>query len=356
MTMNDKNERKEKKLVENFYEKVGSYGMTKKTLYSAISILAMIAIVFVLSFTQAGFDVSKLQTVAYWVNFVILAGLSIYGMVSGTQIGDDTARNNPKGAFRAVLSKYKTIYDDIDTKGYFAFFGDWLGFYKARKLEKAKKDFLSDNGIRQFEVLDLDVNELDLLSKPFKKDWKGTMYEGKYKEDTTYFVSYTAEQILAIKICLEGKIKVANIDETFFKSVYSQDGKDMWESASRADLKKNLFLFSSYSFKIILMLASSMLLTGLVGGWKDGIIWSEALLQLFTRLGNMLMSIVLGVYIGFSVVKIDLTYLEFKTNILKLYKDELGNGVFVPMSIDEKAKLEYEKNLKKNEVEANDEQ
>lgn len=348
-------EKKEKKF-EKISEKAELYGVTKKTLFSILSIVSTIIVLFAIAFTQAGFDITKFQTVDYWVGFVMLFGISIWGMINGQQIGDDLGRNNKNGAFRAVLGRYSNICKALDDNKYFAFFEDWLFIYRQRKLRKKIEGILSDNNINQYAVLDLDLTDLDMLKAPFKKEWKGTEHEGKYKDDITYFRSYSEEQIAIIKYCIEGKVKIANLPSSFFISVYQQNSKDMWESSARAAEKKSLMIGTSFFFQGLLMLTSSFLLKGLIPGWREGFDIVEALLDLASQLFNMFMGVVLGVFLGYNIVKIDLTYLEFKVSVLKQYKDELEAKIFVPKSEEEKAKEEYESKIGEEDGRKEDDQ
>ena len=333
---------KKNKIAERITEKAEMYGITKKAAFSVLSVFSTIIVLFALAFTQAGFDITKFSTVEYWTGFAMLFGISIWGMVNGKQIGDDMSRNNQKGAFRVVMNKYGNICKTLDDSRDFAYFEDWLFIYRQKKLRKKIEGILSDNNINQYAVLDLDLTDLDMLKAPFKKDWKGTEHEGKYKDDVTYFRTYSEEQIAVIKYCIEGKIKVADLPSSFFKSIYQQNGRDMWEMSAKAMEKKRLLVGVSFGFQGLLMLSSSFLLKGLVPGWKDGFNVTEALLDFASQLFNLFMGVVLGIYLGYNIVKIDLTYLEFKVSVLKQYKDEIEAKIFVPKSEEEKAKEAYE--------------
>lgn len=346
---NGKIEQTKQKALDKLYNKADSYGITKKTIYSAISIVSTVFILFAMAFTQAGFDTTKFEQASYWVRFAILCGLSIWGMINGQQIGEDTVRNNPKGAFRITLARYGQVCLGLDEKKIAAFFGDWLILYRKRKLRKKIESVLTDHNINQFAVLDLDISELENLKKAHKKCWLGTEAEGKYKDNVTYFKSYTDEQIAVIRYCLEGKIKVADLPSSFFLSVYQSSPKDTWESAAKADEKKALFVSSNYTFKSMLMLTSSVLVNGLVTGWANGFDLKTALLDFAIQTGNVVMGVVLGLFLGYNIVKIDLTYLDFKINILSQYKDEAEAGIFKIKTTEEKAKEEMAEEEQKGE-------
>lgn len=315
--------------------KLNKYGVTKKTLYSVGGMLVCIFLIIVLSITQAKFDTESIKTVAFWIDFVILAGLCIYGMISGQQSGDDMARNNPKGSFRVALKNFKTIFEKIDSLMLFAYFDEWLDDYRERKLRKKIESVLKDNGIHQMEVLDLDWKEVDKLTAPFKKTW------GNGKKDT-YFLTYTQEQIEVIKYCKAGKVKVSKLPRSFFVDAFYQSEKDMWESAAKASQKKSAYLSTSYIYRIVILLVVSILSAGLVPGMGNGVSQATVWLSLAKRVFCVTTAFIWGIFIGFELVKIDISYIDFKVDVLNLYYQENELKIYVHKSIEEKAKRIYE--------------
>ena len=83
--------------------KLEKYGVTKKSIYSIASVLAITILIIILSIFQAGFDSQFWKDIDYWINLAILIAISVFGMMTGEQIGDDTSRNNPEGRFRKSL-------------------------------------------------------------------------------------------------------------------------------------------------------------------------------------------------------------------------------------------------------------
>jgi len=331
-------ENSENKVSKSFIDnKLNKYGITKKTFYSVGGIFICIFFIIVLSITQARFDTSLIATVAFWLDFVILSGLCIYGMISGQQTGDDVARNNPNGAFRTSLKKFGNSFSKLDSLMLFAYFDEWLELYREKKIRKKTEAILKDFGIHQMEVLKLDLSEVDLLTKPFKKSWNSG-------EKDTYFLTYTPEQIAVIKECLTGKIKVSKLPRTFFIDAFYHSEKDMWESAARSSRKKSAFLGINYTYRIIALLALSILSAGLVPGMADGAGQAEVWLSLAKRIFCVVSAFLWGIFIGFEMVKIDISYLDFKTDILNLYYQEYELKIYIPNTIEEKAKKLYEEN------------
>lgn len=316
-------------------EKLSKYGVTKKTVYSIGSLIACILLIVVLSVTNASFNGQSLKTTEFWINFSILAGLCIYGMIVGSQTGEDTAKNNPNGAFRISLGKYGNIFSTIESQMLFAYFDEWVDFYRERKLKKKIEGLLKDNGIHQMEVLKLDLNELYLLSSPYKKTWKNG--------EETYFLSYTKEQIALIKYCISGNVKVSKLPRNFFLDVVYQSEKDMWESAARSSKKRNTYLSVSFVYKILALLAMCIISSGLEPGAING--QADVWLSLTKKIFCVLSAFVWGIFLGFEIVKIDKSYLDFKTDVLKQYYQEFQLKIYTPETIEEKAKKAYEEEM-----------
>lgn len=323
-------------------DKLAKYGITKKTIWSMLTIVATVVLIIVLSITSAGFKFEKVKTLQFWINVIILLGISIFSLITGQQIGDDSGKNNPKGRYRNSLKKYRDSYDAVDKKKAFSGMDDWLENLRQRKLKNKIRLTLENNGVHQMEVLDLDITELSNLTEPYKKSWKGTNAEHKYKDDITYFKSYTAEQIQVIRDCLNGKVKMNSLRKSFFVDVFNQTNKDIWESAGNADSKKNSYVRISYSYKLLSLIAFSIIWSGLDPALNDGITASQLWLSLVVRLFNLTVSVVWGFYVGSELVKIDADYIDFKTDTFKQYVEELENGTYKAKTLEETAKEEYE--------------
>lgn len=322
-----------KAVVEN---KLNKYGVSRKTLYSIGSLVICVLFIVVLSVTSATFNKEKISTIEFWIDFVILAGLSIYGLIAGQQTGDDYGRNNPNGIFRSSLGKYQMSYNKIDVLLLFAYFDDWLDNYREKKLRKKIESILKDNGIHQMEVLDLDLTEVELLRKPFKKEWKNI------KKEPTYFLTYTDEQISLIKYCMAGKIKVSKLPRSFFVDAFYHSERDMWESAAKADKKKGTYLGVSYTYRIMALLAMSILSAGLDTG--QGADSATVWLNLMKRIFCVFSAFVWGIFVGFEIIKIDVSFLDFKTDVLNNYYQDCELKIYVPETIEEKARKNYEEN------------
>lgn len=334
--------------------KLAQWGITRKSIYSGIAIVGCLFLVIVLSVVGAQFNKELLKSTAYWVSVSILAGLSVFGLVTGQQIGDDSSRNTPEGNFRKTLGNYDIIHDKIDNADGFIYFGGWLENYRERKLEKKCFEIIRDSGYRQREVLDLDPYEVESLKdKPLKKEWEGTPYEIKYKKlgkETTIFMRITEEQAEAIRYAMSGKVKVSKIPEEFFMNALDTKAVDMWESAANASRNKNNFLRINYGYRLFGLVLSSIILNALDPLSKSGGAASVAY-NLAVRVFVLLVSVIWGIFLGYALTKIDTIYINYKVSILNLYDKEKEKGIYQYETVEQQAEKEYEEYEKQIEQE-----
>ncbi len=343
--MENKTNKVEQQIDEN--KSLSKYKMSKKTLFSMLSIAVCIILIIVLSVTGALFNPEVLKDVTYWINVILSCAICIFGMITGQQMGDDMSRNNPLGQFRISLKKYSSSYKKVDDGKMSSHFEDWLDLYRQKKIFRKMRRLLKDNGVHQMEVLDLDLSELSNLKTPWKKDWEHTpsykkYYDEESKESITYFLSYTEEQIEVIEYCIQGKVKVSILPPSFFMDALNQSERDIWESAANSSKKKNLYLSSSYAYRLAALVAVSIVFAGLQPQAYDQYSITLAIVNLVSRIFTLTMAVIWGIYIGFELVKIDISFIDFKTDILSQYANEYEDGSYKPETIEERAKRIYE--------------
>lgn len=324
--------------------KLDSYGVTKRTIYSIMGIFGCLILTVVMSITGAGFDPSVFFTWNYWTSMIVQFAISIFSMITGRQIGDDTQKNKPNGQFRKELSTYSAQYNRIDTSGYFDYFETWIEIYRENKLQDKIKKTLRKFGIKQDEVLDLDLCDIPNLNKPWAKDWTGTPFYDKYydkekNESKTIFKSLSETQIKALESILNGGVRVSEVSASYFMTALKGTSVDEWERAASADKKKGARLASGYTYRIFSMLAISLIVNGLIPSpYEDA---SSVALNIATRIFVLITSVIWGIYLGFKIVDMDIVFLSYKCYILKKYGDEAESGAFKPETIKEEAEREY---------------
>lgn len=339
----DKRKKDLKAIIEG---KMDEYGMTKKTVYSVLGILGCLALTIVMSITGIGFNPDVFLTWNYWVAMIIQFAIAIFAMITGRQIGDDTKRNKPDGQFRRELTNYSRQYKKIEGGGIFEFFEDWLDWYRERKIRRKIIVTLHDFGIKQKEVLDLDYSDLDNLLHPFVKDWTGTPYEEKYynkekNESKTTFLSLTETQVEALKKIMEGYVTVPDVSASYFMDALKGTSVDEWDRAAKSGKKKGAKLANGYTYRIFIILVSSLVTNGLISVPYENA--SDVALNIAMRIFILVTSMIWGIYLGMKIVDMDTVFLTYKTYVLKKYCDEYESGKFKPESIEQKAAKEYNK-------------
>lgn len=344
-TENRKAEKRLKSVISSIEGKTEEYGMTKRTLYSILGILGCFVVTVVMSITGIGFDNSVFATWNYWTGMIIQFAISIFAMITGQQIGDDTQRNKPDSQYRKELSKYSKERVRVDSGKIFEYFDAWLENYRQRKIDKKIRETLQDFGIKQMAVLDLDRSELDNLKNPWRKDWTGTEYESKYVDPITgkhetLFKSLTEEQIEALKKIMSGYVTVSNVSSSYFMNALKGTSADEWERAAKADKKKGGKLASGYTYRLIVMLMLSVIVNGLTSVPYETA--GGVALNIATRIFTLVSSMIWGVYLGFKVVDMDIIFLSYKTSVVKLYVDEVESGAYKIETIEVQARMDYD--------------
>ena len=337
----NKEERKNKSVKEIIDGKMDAYGMTRRSVYSILGILGCLTLTLVWSIVGTNFDPAVFLTWNYWISLIIQFAIAIFSMITGRQIGDDMSRNRPDGQFRRELAGYERERTKIDSIGMFEYFETWLEIYRAKKVMNKTKETLREFGIKQDEVLDLDLHDIPQLRKPFKKSWVGTPFEGKYENDETIFMSLDDEQIEAIMQIRKGAVKVPYVSSSYFMNALKETSVDEWNRAAKADKKKGLRLASGYSYRIAIMLAVSVALNGIVPAPYENAVAATVAMNVVQRVFTLISSSLWGYYLGTKVVDMDIVFLAYKSLILKTYTSECESKTFVPETIKEKAEREY---------------
>ena len=325
--------------------KMDLYGMTKKTIYSVAGILGCLVLTIVMSITGMGFDPAVFFTWNYWTGMIVQFGIAIFAMITGKQIGDDTNRNKPNGQYRVELKRYKAEYDIIDARSIFDYFDTWLEIYREKKLEKKIIQTLREFGMKQNELLDLDLRDIPNLENPWVKNWEGTPFYEKYYnpktgESKTIFKSLSETQREALRSIMTGAVKVSYVSPSYFMNALKGTATDEWERAARADKKRAGQLASGYTYRIFAILIFSVITNGLITVPYASA--GEVALNIASRLFVLVTSVVWGIYLGFKIVEMDQVFLAYKTYILKLYREDSEKGKFQHETIEEEAKRELD--------------
>lgn len=307
---------------------------------SALTILSMtfaFALVVALSFGTRFFFRPGIDE-GFWGDLVLSVALCVYCLYFGIPEAKNYYQKKENGRYQRAMTDFLSVRKECllkDTQ-----FNQWLDNY----YEKNKTDYylsiLSLHGSIKQEVLDLDYSELINLSHPYKKVWDDTEFAGR---KPTYFRSMTDEQIEIIRDIYKGKIKVERIPDDFFKTLNGKVVTSEYIAQAKANKKNTWQYVSLILFRLLLVVAFSVVLTIFGVKISDAATKEETLnrvIQMITRIWNMSTSFVYGFTVGRIMTLNESQTLEYK---FRVNSEFLNDKTFVAISDEEIAKKEFEK-------------
>lgn len=305
----------------------------KKAVLITISLLFLATLIAITSFANAGIDPNYWGSDKFITDTMLTISLVLIGIVCGQAEGDNFFRTNEKGLFVSTYNNYnakRNLIEKIVDK-----FKDWnYNLYKKEFYNKCLRYLADENGIRQAKlIMQLDRSQIVKLNEPqmFVVD-----------NEQRYFNSLTEAQINACLKVIDGKIKVKYISESYFLNAYSKNGnKSMYEEASKQQERKRKTFLVLTSYRVLLTLLVSMVLTAFVFEQQDGVDKAQAFYTLLLRYFTLFSSVGWGIYVANDMIKEDCIFLDYKAMTLQqFYLDVEVNKTFIAKTDEEKA---YEK-------------
>ena len=305
----------------------------RKAVLITISLLFLATLIAITSFANAGIDPNYWGSDKFITDTMFTISLVLIGIVCGQAEGDNFFRTNEKGLFVSTYNNYnakRSLIEKIVDK-----FKDWnYNLYKREFYNKCLRYLADENGIRQAKlIMQLDRSQIVKLNEPqmFVVD-----------NEQRYFNSLTEAQINACLKVIDGKIKVKYISESYFLNAYSKNGnKSMYEEASKQQERKRKTFLVLTSYRVLLTLLVSMVLTAFVFEQQDGVDKAQAFYTLLLRYFTLFSSVGWGIYVANDMIKEDCIFLDYKAMTLQqFYLDVEVNKTFIAKTDEEKA---YEK-------------
>lgn len=257
----------------------------RKAILITISLLFLAVLIAITSFANAGIDANYWTSDKFITDTMFTISLVLIGIVCGQAEGDNFFRTNEKGLFVSTYNNYNTkrnLIENIVDK-----FRDWnYNLYKKEYYNKCVRYLADENGIRQAKlIMQLDRSQIVQLNEPqcFVVD-----------NEQRYFNSLTEIQINACLKVIDGKIRVRYINESYFLNAYSKNGnKSMYEEASEQQKRKRKTFLVLTSYRVVLTLLVSMVLTAFVFEQQDGVDKAQAFYTLLLRYFTLFSSVAL---------------------------------------------------------------
>lgn len=319
------------------------YVSDRRTLLTIVALFIAFLLTIALSFGTK-FFFKDFNTGDFWTNFAISFALCVYCLYFGIPEGQSLYQKKENGRYKIARDNFLNIRKTTQTKD--NEFNQWLEEYYKKNKRDYFNSILSLHGNVNAYVLDLDWNEIDSLSKPFKKNWDGTEFEGR---PDTIFRTHTPEQIALIKEIYKGSIKVEKIPNDFFKTI---DGKIVSseyveQTRDKAKKLKKYGLLVGLRIVLIFLFAFVFASFGIEVAKATS---TEQVINQVTNTTSRLWTMVSSFVYGFSVGKVmtmdEASIFEFKYRVNVAF---LNDKNFKALTEEEIAQKEYNEFIKENE-------
>ena len=322
------------------------YLRDKKTIMTFLALTIAFIICILLGFGSNFYF--KATEESFLPELAISFALCVYCLFFGVPEGRNLHQKKIGGRYELARRKFleereKTIGKDNE-------FNQWLDKYYDDRRKEYFLNILSMHGITNPQVLDLDLSELENLSKPYKKSWKNTSFEGR---KDTYFRSLTDDQISLIKDIFIGKIHVDKIPNDYFKTLNGKMVLSEYIEQSRLGKRNNFLYFSLIIYRIIMVFAFAFVFSSFGFEMVQASDTSEVVgrvVNTLSRVWTMLSSFVYGFAVGQIMTIKEAEILEFKFNINRAFNSDKEFKALTEEEIAEKEFQEYEEEKKKNTV------
>ena len=315
--------------------KYKDYFSDKTTILTIVALTLALILTILLSFGTNFYF--KQADKNFWTDNAISFALCIYCLYFGIPEAKALYMKKDGGRYKVSMTNFEDIRRETSKRD--NEFNQWLKKYYKTEKRQYLNQILSLYGIANEQVLDLDINEVDNLLKPYKKCWKDTEFKNR---PDTYFKTLSKKQVSIIKDILKGKITVEQFPNDYFKTYKNRAISSAYIEQSKAHKRNNLTYAMLIAFRLSLALIISFIFTSIgfeiVDGGSAEVIMSRVIITL-SRLWTMISSFTYGFGLGKIMVMNDASAIEYKTNINKLFVDDKD---FVALSEEDLAKQEYE--------------
>lgn len=312
----------------------------KKSIFSSISLVLVILVIFSATFFQAVIDPNYWTTDAFLSSLLTNVALIIVGIVSGVGEADNYYHNLKNGLYQTIYTSYNRVRAKIEP--FIDKYTDWnLNYYEKEKEAKILRYLKIDYNIKQAKkILELDRFEIETLVKP-------------QQINGTYYKSLTVEQLGAIFKVLDGKVKVEFMHEGYFLNAFSNDSTvSMYEKARKQEKDKQRKFIGLIGYRVMMTLTVALIFAGLQIDANSDMTAQQMWLNLATRMWTLGNAVAYGFFTSNELIKDECKFLDYKNTVLdKFYLEVIQNKTFNSRSAEDIAREEYEREEQINERE-----
>ncbi|MBP3713403.1 MAG: hypothetical protein J6I69_02400 [Bacilli bacterium] len=331
--------------------KYKEYLSDRKTIITIIALTIAFAITIILSI-GGSFFLNDINDPSFWGKLGTNLALCVYCMYFGIPEGKDLYQKKENGRYEKAKIGFINVRREVVLKD--NEFNQYLDNYYQEQKRDYYMSILSLCGSIDKRVLDLSLDELENLRKPYKKCWKNTAYEGR---EDTYFRALTEEQIDEIRNIFIGKYNIKRIPNDYFKTINRKVVDSEYIQQSKSGQKSALKLAILIIYRIILVAIFSFVFNIFGLEVSQATTTEEVISRIYStlaRIWTMLSSLVYGLSVGRIITLDEADKLEYKTRVNMLF---ISDKTFKPLSEEEIARKEYDESEKTrsiNNIENND--
>lgn len=312
--------------------------LAKETLFVAASLLCTCLIVAFTSFINAGLDLEAMLSAQSLPDAILNAAITVFCTIAAVPSGVSATKqrrnaDGTPGKYLQDFTAYNNIRLKVEPKR--VTFNQW---HKEQHLKEQRQkcvEFLLSKGVSQAEDI------LELSKEQVRKLTTSQYFKVEGRE--LYFKSLTSDQITACLKVLSGKIVVHKLPDFYFLYYDGMSSRTFYDQAYYEAKDERRTLALKLASKISLGFVITCIFTGLVITASEDLSSTEyvirAVITTLSRVFSAVSSTLWGWLLGQEMVYKQCYYLNGRTQFLELFDNDVD---FVPKSLQEQAKLDYE--------------
>ena len=330
-------------------EKAQAKGITTKKIIKGFAIVMGVSLIIFMTFFDAILDPKKLDLATWLTNSLTMLAIIVFGIVMGESIGEDAQKEKVNGMYQNASADYLIVRESI--RQIDAFFSQWWLLHKQKRLFEKKIDFLVNNQfdtrvattiVKYIEKEDIVVGKLIFdekkpTEKIYIKEIKGKQF--KFKK------IYADQKDIVLSIY---KITLDTFGDDYYLSLYddgientndAEKGKKIAERIKQVKIWRKVIKIASAL--VISAVWGMLTIREFSGGGDEDSAMKTAWINLISRITSLITAFASGFSTSVINVK-NLSYaIENKSEILRSYKQDYDNKVFIPETYEQMVEREY---------------
>lgn len=307
--------------------------VTRKVLLGAGALVSGVAMIILFTFVPYTWDPSRLLSSEFLTDSLIIAAITILGMVCWIFISQATNANNPASKVSQSMVAFRDTKERISDKHAFK---QWIKLVQQPKdLADIKARIMMRVGVDDMSVLKLSESEIkSLLGKA--QSYNGDFYQ-----------SLTKKQVKACLYVKSGIRVNFPVPEDYLSAKSILDDRTPSERLANEGSKKRNFATLSIASKLVFTILTMGVFTVFVRDLSSDMDGLAAAGKFSVRMMNLFTSSLMGYVVGGQLNDMDAEYVNLRVEVFEEY---LSDRDFKPKSVKELAKEEFAERVKKENV------